>query len=114
MRRSATTLLTVLPAFFALPAAAQQPLAAQEPAGCGLYEAAEPGDTLALVAARCGIEESLLEALNPDLGADAGGLQVRDVIVLDWQGLDASDDVAQAPRPYYLAHLVGLWRGAGS
>ena len=88
--------LTALALAAAAPGLAPDAVAAE----CGLYEAVEPGDTIASVAARCDVAGDGIARLNPD--AAAGALRPGSVLSLP-PGPAAS-----------LGRFEGLWHGTGS
>lgn len=93
------------------PAAAGAP-----PLDCGLWEAVEPGDTFASIAARCGGTEAGLADLNPD--RDPGALQMGSVVVIEpFESTPRPEQVGgptgNVALDRYRADVRGLWRGDG-
>lgn len=66
------------------------------PSVCGLYEAIEPDDTIATIAARCQIEEDLLLLANPDIGSDLD-LRIGESLMIGPTGTAAAEQ-AQAEQ----------------
>lgn len=64
---------------------------------CGLFEAVEPGDTLATISERCDVPVETLQAANP--GVDAASPEVATTLSLVLPGDDEVAGAAEAPGP---------------
>jgi len=78
------------------------PLAA-ETGPCGLFEAVEPGDTLAIIAARCDTSITALQDTNP--GIDASSLRIGSVLRVG--GPEPRGAAPTGPMARYLSEFAG-------
>ena len=97
-------------AVFPVPASAQD----AAPVDCGIWEAVEPGDTLATIARRCGVSEAQLADNNDHL--DLTNLPMASVVTITpFESTPAPEEIeGPSDDPVlnaYRAEVRGKWRG---